>query len=183
MYQRRVYSQGTNTIQGCYSNGNGSLRRVNFPSECNNSETPISWSVTGPQGPQGIQGPIGPQGPPGLDTLNDHHKELNFLLNSGQSQTIVLPKPDTPIHVTIGIFNVIQNGQAQPPITLRTWYLLDSATGTIGGDGDQIAGDSNNNYVVSLTLNGGTLAITTNPNPDNPTPITSQIKYSVQMWY
>jgi hypothetical protein len=60
-----VYAQNSNIIQGCYSNGNGSLRRVNSPNDCNNSETAISWSITGPQGPQGIQGPTGPTGPTG----------------------------------------------------------------------------------------------------------------------
>jgi len=60
-----VFAQSSNTIQGCYSNGNGSLRRVNSPSDCNNSETAISWNITGPQGLQGPAGPSGPQGPPG----------------------------------------------------------------------------------------------------------------------
>ena len=60
-----VDAQNSNTIHGCYSNGNGSLRRVNAPSDCNNSETAISWNIVGLQGSQGVQGPAGPQGIPG----------------------------------------------------------------------------------------------------------------------
>jgi hypothetical protein len=51
-----VHAQSNNTIQGCYSDGSGSLRRVNSPSDCKNSETPISWNVQGPQGPPGTSG-------------------------------------------------------------------------------------------------------------------------------
>jgi hypothetical protein len=49
----------TNTIQACYNNTNGELRRVNAPSDCRNHETPISWSIVGPAGPQGLPGPSG----------------------------------------------------------------------------------------------------------------------------
>lgn len=61
---------GTETIQACYNNTNGELRRVNSPSACRTHETPISWSVAGPAGPQGIPGPQGPQGPPGPGGAN-----------------------------------------------------------------------------------------------------------------
>ncbi len=50
------------TIQACYNNANGNLRRVNSVSDCRYHETPISWGVVGPQGPAGPQGPVGPQG-------------------------------------------------------------------------------------------------------------------------
>lgn len=61
-----VHAQGPNTIQGCYSNGNGSMRRVNSSSDCNNSETPISWNIVGPVGPQGVPGVMGPVGAQGV---------------------------------------------------------------------------------------------------------------------
>ncbi len=48
------------TIQACYNNTNGNLRRVNSASDCRYHETPISWNVAGPAGPQG------PAGAPGM---------------------------------------------------------------------------------------------------------------------
>jgi hypothetical protein len=53
------------TIQACYNNTTGSLRRVNSASDCRYHETPISWSVAGPAGPQGPSGPQGPTGAQG----------------------------------------------------------------------------------------------------------------------
>ena len=47
------------TIQACYNNTNGALRRVNSPADCRHHETSISWNIAGPVGPQG---PAGPQG-------------------------------------------------------------------------------------------------------------------------
>jgi hypothetical protein len=50
-------------INGCYKSQNGQLRLIDPATDsCRPSETPISWSQTGPQGPPG---PPGPQGPPG----------------------------------------------------------------------------------------------------------------------
>ncbi|MBC8030274.1 MAG: hypothetical protein H7Z16_09200 [Pyrinomonadaceae bacterium] len=71
-----VYAQSGNTVQGCFDNKTGALRKVNAASDCGVKETPISWSITGPQGLQGIQGVPGPQGPSGpgalrvVDSLN-----------------------------------------------------------------------------------------------------------------
>src|SRR6266404_5854241 len=45
------------TIQACYNDTNGELRRVNSPSDCRNHETSISWNIAGPQGPAGPTGP------------------------------------------------------------------------------------------------------------------------------
>ena len=73
-----VYAQSSNTIQGCYDNKSGALRKAASPNDCTQKETPISWNIVGPQGPQGIQGPqgvpgpqgpAGPQGPPGVDAM------------------------------------------------------------------------------------------------------------------
>jgi hypothetical protein len=53
-------------IHGCYGKS-GDLRVID-PSAggaCRSSETPVSWSQTGPQGPQGLPGPAGAQGPAG----------------------------------------------------------------------------------------------------------------------
>ena len=57
-------------IHGCYkksSPNQGTLRVIDTEKAqtCQSSETPLSWSQTGPQGPQGIQGQQGIQGPKG----------------------------------------------------------------------------------------------------------------------
>jgi hypothetical protein len=54
------------TIYGCYSRRDGSLRIVAAPGRCHRSETPISWNAVGPQGPIGLTGPTGPKGDTGL---------------------------------------------------------------------------------------------------------------------
>ena len=53
------------TIQACYDNANGNLRRVTSASQCRHNETPISWNIAGPAGPRGPAGPQGPAGAPG----------------------------------------------------------------------------------------------------------------------
>jgi hypothetical protein len=52
-----------NTINGCYSNSNGSLRRITPPEVCKPGESPISWNIIGPQGPKGDKGDRGAAGP------------------------------------------------------------------------------------------------------------------------
>jgi len=57
---------GGGVINGCYKSVNGQLWVIDPATDsCNPSETPISWSQTGPQGPQGPPGPQGPKGDPG----------------------------------------------------------------------------------------------------------------------
>jgi hypothetical protein len=57
---------GGGVINGCYKSVNGQLRVIDPGTDsCHPSETPISWSQTGPQGPQGPPGPPGPKGDPG----------------------------------------------------------------------------------------------------------------------
>jgi uncharacterized protein YjbI with pentapeptide repeats len=55
-------AQDDNTIHACASNITGRLRLVTSPDDCRRLETPVAWSITGPQG---AQGETGPQGPPG----------------------------------------------------------------------------------------------------------------------
>jgi hypothetical protein len=55
----------TNTIHACAKTGTGTLRVVASADECKSNETPVQWTVEGPQGPQGPQGPVGPEGPAG----------------------------------------------------------------------------------------------------------------------
>ena len=58
---------GGGVINGCYKSQNGQLRLIDPATDsCHPSETPISWSQTGPQGPKGDKGDPGPQGPAGL---------------------------------------------------------------------------------------------------------------------
>lgn len=54
-----VYGQSGNTIQGCYDNKSGVLRKVVSPSDCSHKETSINWNIIGPHGPQGPPGPAG----------------------------------------------------------------------------------------------------------------------------
>ena len=57
---------GGGVINGCYKSQNGQLRVIDPATDsCHPSETPISWSQTGPQGPKGDPGPQGPAGPQG----------------------------------------------------------------------------------------------------------------------
>jgi hypothetical protein len=70
---------GNGAIHGCHKTSNGALRVVDDAGDCNPSETPLSWSQTGPQGPQGEEGPQGEQGgagPPGSDAaVHAYHVE------------------------------------------------------------------------------------------------------------
>jgi hypothetical protein len=61
------------TIQACYNDTNGDLRRVNSPADCRKHETPISWSIVGPAGPQGLPGPQGPPGSSGANVAAFRH--------------------------------------------------------------------------------------------------------------
>lgn len=55
-------AQDHDTIQACANDKWGNLRLVESPDDCNKFESPVAWSITGPEGPQG---PEGPEGPPG----------------------------------------------------------------------------------------------------------------------
>ena len=54
-----VRAQANDTINGCYNQTNGQLRRVDSPADCRTHEIPISWNIQGPIGPNGPQGPKG----------------------------------------------------------------------------------------------------------------------------
>jgi collagen triple helix repeat protein len=57
---------GSGVINGCFKTQNGQLRVIDpATDECLPSETPISWSQTGPQGLRGPTGPAGPTGAQG----------------------------------------------------------------------------------------------------------------------
>jgi hypothetical protein len=57
---------GGGVINGCYKTQNGQLRVIDPATDhCRPSETPISWSQTGPPGPTGPTGAQGPTGPTG----------------------------------------------------------------------------------------------------------------------
>lgn len=53
------------TINGCADKATGALRRITPPATCKNGESPIIWSVQGPQGAQGPQGQQGVKGDTG----------------------------------------------------------------------------------------------------------------------
>ena len=52
-------------ISACYKNVNGQLRVVDSPSDCQPSETALTWSQTGSTGPAGATGVPGAAGPAG----------------------------------------------------------------------------------------------------------------------
>jgi len=62
-------------IHGCYHKSDGTLRAVDSPTKCKNSEISLDWSQTGPQGPagtngtNGLNGEDGENGAPGLSGL------------------------------------------------------------------------------------------------------------------
>src|SRR5579864_544252 len=60
----------TTTIVACEQNQTGALRIVADPSECKNSETPISWNTTGPAGPPGPPGNDGTNGTNGTNGVD-----------------------------------------------------------------------------------------------------------------
>jgi type VI secretion system secreted protein Hcp len=81
-----------NQINGCVNN-DGQLRvlTVTGVDSCKKNESPLHWSITGPQGPagetgaQGPQGPAGPQGPPG-ETQTVANPVIGRLSVTGQKQ-------------------------------------------------------------------------------------------------
>jgi len=53
-------------VNACVNNKTGAVRVLNFlGGQCTKNETPLVWSITGPQGLQGLQGEQGPVGPQG----------------------------------------------------------------------------------------------------------------------
>jgi len=54
-----------NAINACVQKNNGQLRIVRSASDCNPSESWLSWSTVGPQGPQGLKGDPGTTGAQG----------------------------------------------------------------------------------------------------------------------
>lgn len=84
-----VLAQSNNTVQGCYNNKTGVLRKVNSPSDCDSKETAISWNVVGPQGVSGPQGPKGDKGDAGpggsgaLRIVDSVGNEVGFYIPQG----------------------------------------------------------------------------------------------------
>jgi hypothetical protein len=76
-------SLGDDTIYGCAQKNNGQFRIVSDPSECRNSERPVSFNQ---------QGPAGPPGPPGAsvgDTPAYAHVLADGTLDATQSKNVV----------------------------------------------------------------------------------------------
>jgi hypothetical protein len=84
-------------INGCYKTQNGQLRVIDPATQsCNPSETPISWSQTGPQGPPGPQGDPGPTGPRGPSEAFDGFRFPGnniFITGTPAARTRVLEFP------------------------------------------------------------------------------------------
>jgi hypothetical protein len=51
-------AQDDNTVSACALNSTGALRLVDDAADCRPAETPVAWSVTGPEGPAGPPGEL-----------------------------------------------------------------------------------------------------------------------------
>ena len=128
------------TIQACYNNTNGQLRRVSSASDCRTNETAISWNAAGPTGPPGSPGPPGPQGPPGpagSKTIAFRHTRTvanecgpSLITFSLIDHPSLNGKPDALVFVTalIGINGARTN--TNPNSNLLVVYTGSSAFGT-----------------------------------------------------
>lgn len=119
------------TIQACYNDTNGGLRRVNSAADCKTHETSISWSSAGPAGPAGPPGPTGPPGPgPNIVTFRHTRTVAN----------------------TCGPFNNF-SFMDQPAINGNAGALI-FVTGIVGINGDR--SNTNPNSNLNLTYTGAT---------------------------
>jgi hypothetical protein len=134
---------GSGVLNGCYTSANGQLRLIDPTTDsCHPSETPISWSQTGPQGlkgdpgPPGPAGPQGPAGPPGLGT-----QTLSGLV--GVRGATLFGKGFTVRRTAVGNYTL-----TFPAGTWRTFpAVVVTPQGLVG---------------VSLVANLGTMAVTAN---------------------
>jgi hypothetical protein len=68
-------------IHGCYQKNQGALRVIDTDKgqTCSSSESPLTWSQTGPPGQPGQQGPPGPTGPSDVWSVNGYGAGLKAL--------------------------------------------------------------------------------------------------------
>jgi len=144
-------------IHGCYKRNNGTLRVIDDAvTQCDNSETPIQWSQTGPQG---IPGPQGSPAPPRLLTVATETgtfgqigcgstvRSVDFVKQSATSRLRITYHDDT----YAALFG--QPGQADPEI--RTHVLIDGAYPSPAPIYSRVANsDSNAATVVNFTIFG-----------------------------
>lgn len=115
------HSADSGTISACVQHGNGSLY-LKDAGGCKKNDTPISWSITGPQGPkgdkgaQGDTGATGPQGPAGAAGTFSNAKSPNgiFSVTLGNSG-IVLRGPNGKVVVDFGGAHVVTIAGASTP--------------------------------------------------------------------
>lgn len=123
------------TIQACYNDTNGGLRRVNSAADCKNHETSISWNIAGPAGPPGPAGAPGPTGPPGP---------------AGPGANIITFRHTRTVANTCGPFNNF-SFMDQPSINGNASALI-FVTGIVGINGDR--SNTNPNSNLNLTYTG-----------------------------
>jgi hypothetical protein len=72
---------GGGVIHACYQKNQGALRVIDTDKAqtCSSSETPLTWSQTGPQGQPGQQGPAGPTGPSDVWSIDGYDAGLTNL--------------------------------------------------------------------------------------------------------
>jgi hypothetical protein len=93
---------GSGVLHACYKQENGQLRLVQAATDCNPSESAITWNQqgpkgdtgnTGPQGPKGDTGAAGPQGASGPSDAYAGTAGPTALSSSAYSTLVLVPVP------------------------------------------------------------------------------------------
>jgi len=122
---------GGGVIHGCYQKNQGTLRVIDTDTSqtCSSSESPLTWSKTGPQGQQGIQGPKGDTGPTGPSDVWSVDGYQAPFKNLAPAQTWV--NLATTSTLPAGSYSVQAEAEANSTLSIPTDYscdLVDSST-------------------------------------------------------
>jgi hypothetical protein len=118
---------GSGVIHGCYQKNQGALRVIDTGTTqtCSSSETPLTWSQTGPQGQPGQQGPPGPTGPSDVWSVDGYDAGFKNLAPFNTSVDLATT-PTLPA----GSYFVQAETEAENALSVTTDYacdLVDSA--------------------------------------------------------
>jgi len=136
-------------IHGCYGKSGGDLRVIdNTVTNCQKTETSLSWNiqgVQGPQGAQGLQGPVGPAGPQGAQGAIGPQGPTGPQGPSGTSHAYFVANGSANLGTS---FKKIQELKNLPAGSYLVWA---------SGDVEDIANDS---FATCSLVNGGTVIVT-----------------------
>jgi hypothetical protein len=109
---------GSGVIHACYQKNQGALRVIDTDKAqtCASSESPLTWSQTGPQGQQGPPGPTGPSDVWSVDGYNAGFKNLPFQTPVNLATTSTLPA---------GSYFVQAETEAENILSVSTAYFCD----------------------------------------------------------